>query len=216
MVKILGIDEAGRGPVIGPLVITGVILDEGRINVLIGDARDSKLLTKKKREELYKKYIKKVQYKTVIVEPKEIDEAVESDTLNLNWLEAHKSAEIFNELKPDKVILDCPSVNISAYTNYLRKLLNKNNVELIVEHKAEKYPIVAAASIIAKVTRDMKIDELKKKYGDFGSGYPSDPQTVRFLRSNWNKHPEIFRKSWESFKRMKTKKESLLSFIRKL
>ena len=62
----------------------------------------------------------------------------------------------------------------------------------------------------------MKIDELKKKYGDFGSGYPSDPDTVRFLRNNWKKYPEIFRKSWESYKRLGEKKESLLSFIRKL
>lgn len=183
------------------------MLDESEINRLLSEAKDSKILTKKKREELFKKYIKKIKYKLIIIEPKEIDDAVESEELNLNWLEAIKSAEIINELNPDKVILDCPSINIKKYSEYLKNLLRNKNVELIVEHKAEKYKIVAVASIIAKVTRDKKIEEIKKKYGEVGSGYPSDPLTKKFLEKNWEKYPQLFRKSWASWKTQENKKK---------
>lgn len=65
------------------------------------------------------------------------------------------------------------------------------------------YPVVAAASILAKVTRDKEIDKIKKKIKvDFGSGYPSDPKTTEFLINNCNKFPEIFRKSWDSYKKV--------------
>ncbi len=219
----LGIDEAGRGPCIGSMFITGTLFEEDQLEKLkkIG-VRDSKLLTHKRRVELAEK-IKRIAkaIKTIEVKPSEIDDAVNgNNSLNLNWLEAIKQADIINELNPHRVIIDCPSPNIGAYTNFLKKYIRKdllNKIELIVRHKADRDFIeCSSSSIIAKVTRDMKIDELKKKYGDFGSGYPSDPDTVRFLRNNWKKYPEIFRKSWESYKRLGEKKESLLSFIRKL
>jgi len=126
MTLICGIDEAGRGPVIGPMVIAGVLIEEEKLQKLKSlGVKDSKLLTKKKRNQLFKKIIKTIkQYKILILPPKEIDNALESDDLNLNWLEAHKSAEIINKLKPDKVIVDSPSNNCEAYTRYLRKLLH--------------------------------------------------------------------------------------------
>ncbi len=203
MAKVLGIDEAGRGPVIGPLVIAGVMLDESKLD-LVSEARDSKLLSRDKREQLFSKY-KKIKHKLIIINPGEIDEAVESKSLNLNWLEAIKSSMIINFLKPDKVILDCPSNNIKKYVDYVRMLLKNKKIELVGEHKAERYHIVAAASIIAKVTRDKEIEKIKKKYGDIGSGYPSDSVTQKFLEKNWNKYPEIFRKSWKSWKNLSEK-----------
>ena len=184
------------------------MLDEKEVEKKLKDAKDSKLLPKKKREELYKKFIKSTTYKIIIVEPKEIDEALESQELNLNWLEAHKTAEIINELQPGEAHIDSPSPNIERYKSYLRDLLKNKDIELVVGHKMEsKSRLVAAASIIAKVTRDRKIEEIQKKYGNTGPGYMSNEITQKFLKENWEKHPEIFRKSWSSWKNHRDGKE---------
>jgi len=208
MVNVLGVDEAGRGPVIGPLVLAGVMLEEKEINKKLKEADDSKKLTKKIREELYKKFIKSTTNKIIIVEPPEIDEALESQELNLNWLEAHKTAEIINELNPDEAHIDSPSPNLEKYEGYLRNLLNNKGINLVVGHKMEsKSKLVAAASVLAKVTRDNEMEEIEKKYGKVGPGYTSNKVTQKFLEENWEKHPEIFRKSWISWKNHKSKKE---------
>lgn len=216
---VAGIDEAGRGPVVGALVIAGVSVKEENLEKLknIG-VKDSKLLTRKQREALFDK-IENIceEVKIVIIPPSEIDRAIlVEEELNLNWLEAIKSAEIIDSFsKVDKVILDCPSTNIRAYTNYLKNKIERK-VEVKCEHKADfKYEAVSAASIIAKVTRDNEIDKIKKKIKeDFGSGYPSDPVTQQFLRKNYLKFPDIFRKSWESYKRLidNKKQKSLKEF----
>lgn len=181
----------------------GVVVYEEDIPLLaeIG-VKDSKLLTEKKREALFEPIKKIVKaYKLIIIEPQEIDDAVNSASLNLNFLEAIKTALILNELKPDKAIVDCPSNNIPAYKEYLQNLLTVK-MDLTLEHNAEKHLQVAAASILAKVTRDRIIETLKKKYGDMGSGYPSDPKTKAFLLKNAKKYPEIFRKSWATYKNL--------------
>jgi len=208
---ICGIDEAGRGPVLGPLVMAGVMIrkeDSVRLKEL--GVKDSKLLTKEKREELFDK-IKKIaeKFEIVSVSPSEVDAALSSVSLNLNWLEAQVSAKIVNKLDPDKVILDCPSVNVLAYEEYFkRQLVNsvRSNVSLIVEHKADlNYVVVGAASILAKVTRDRFIEESKKKLRvDFGSGYMSDEKTQVFLKENFNnkEYSELFRKKWASYKEL--------------
>lgn len=163
-------------------------------------ARDSKTLTPKQREaRLFKIQQLAEDYKAIIVEPKEIDETLEGGT-NLNWLEANKTIEIINELDPDQAIVDCPSPNLRKYKEYLLERLKNDKIELLTEHRAEKHLPVAAASIIAKVTRDKRIEEIKKKYGNCGPGYVANPVTQEFLKKNWEKHPEIFRKSWVTFK----------------
>src|SRR3989344_2545419 len=161
MIKVLGVDEARRGPVIGPLIISGVIIEEkDEIKLKKLGVKDSKLLTPKKREELYPKILEIVKrYKIVEVSPSEIDAALESQELNLNWLEAHKTAQIINELKPDKAFIDCPSPNKKRFDTPL------------------------------------------------GPGYMSNIITQKFLKENWEKHPEIFRKSWISWKNHKNHKE---------
>lgn len=210
MKSILGIDEAGRGPVIGPLVIAGVLIneqDEKKLKDL--GVKDSKLLTPKKREELFNK-IKKIakDYEILIIEPKEIDEAVESQELNLNKLEAIKSAMIINKFNPDLSILDCPTVSTKKYEDVIRFYLKNKELKLKAENKADvNYPVVSAASILAKVTRDREIEKLKEKYGDIGPGYPSNEITKKFIKENWKKHPEIFRKSWATFKNIERKNE---------
>ncbi|MEM4244993.1 MAG: ribonuclease HII [Candidatus Nanoarchaeia archaeon] len=210
MALVLGIDEAGRGPVIGPLVISGVLIEEEKQEKLKAmGVRDSKLVLPRKRSALYKK-IKAVakKYKILVVSPKEIDHAVDgNDGLNLNWLEAIKSAEIINALQPEKVFLDCPSPNKSAYVSYIRRFLKNKEVEIIAEHKAEsKFPVVAAASILSKVVRDAEIRKLEKKYGKIGPGYQSNHITKKFIEENWEKHPEIFRKSWMTWQNHKKAK----------
>ncbi len=198
--KVLGIDEAARGPLIGPMIIAGVVIEEGE-EAALGAVKDSKLLYHNKRKKLSKHILEHFQFKVIKVEPKEIDDALESKELNLNWLEAHKQAEIINELNPDVAIIDCPSPSIGKYTTYLKNLLKNKKIKLIVEHKADvNYPICSAASIVAKVIREEEMDKIKKKYGDCGPGYVTHPKTIEFLKKNWAKHPEIFRKTWATYK----------------
>ena len=206
MTLICGIDEAGRGPVIGPLVMCGILIKEEDEEKLVKlKVKDSKLLTKKKREYLFDKikYISD-KYEIISIFPEEIDSAVNNhDGLNLNKLEARKTADIINLLKPDKAIVDAPSNNIKSYKQYLFELIKNKNIELVLEHKADlNYPVVSAASILAKVTRDNEIEKIKKEIKiDFGSGYMTDPKTVDFLEKNYEKYPDLFRKSWAPYQR---------------
>ncbi len=204
--NILGIDEAGRGPVLGPLVMAGVMVDDITPLERLG-VKDSKLLTKEQREKLYAQIIPIVVHKVMVLEPNDIDAALQSFSTNLNWLEAQTSAKILNALNPAKAVIDCPSPNIKAYHDYLKRLVNKE-MELIVRHKAEEHPAVAAASIIAKVTRDNLIEQLKKEIGiNFGSGYMSDPLTQQFLEEHHETHHHLFRKGWASYKETIVRKE---------
>lgn len=206
-ITILGIDEAGRGPVLGPLVMAGVLVENEEKLKKLG-VKDSKLLLPHKREEFYPKIIKAAKdYKILIIPPEQIDTALKSSSLNLNWLEANTSAEIINELKPKKAIIDCPSNNIETFRKYLESKLT-TETELILEHKAdENHPSVAAASILAKVTRDNEIKKIKDKIKiDFGSGYMTDERTVNFLKKYHSKYDNLFRKTWESYKKVFQKK----------
>lgn len=210
MMLICGIDESRRGPVLGAMVMCGAFIEDKDMKKLEAlKPKDSKLLTKEQREELFP-HLKKIlkHYKIFIIPPDEIDRAVKGgDGLNLNKLEAHKQAEILNEFNPDKAIIDCPSNNIKSYKEQLLVLLKNKKVELVLEHNAERYPLVAAASIIAKVTGDTEIEKIKKEIGiDFGSGYMTDPKTVEFLKSNFEKYPELFRKSWFPYKDLMNRK----------
>ena len=204
MTKVLGIDEAGRGPVIGPLIIAGALIDEGD-EKLLGEVKDSKLLTQKKRVELWGSITSIAEYKIVEVFPKEIDEAVESKDpgMNLNWLEAKHQAEIINHFNPDKVIIDCPHPIPKKYEDHIRKLLINKDVKIVCEHKADfNYPICSAASILAKVRREEEMDKIKEKYGNTGPGYPANAVTQKFVKENYLKYPEIFRHSWSTFKKV--------------
>lgn len=218
MVKVCGIDEAGRGPVMGPLVLCGIIIDEKNESKLVDlGVKDSKLLTPNTRERLFEQIKKAVlDYHIIQVQPDEVDAYVTGEELNLNRLEAQKTAEIINKLSPDKVIVDCPSTNREEYVNYLKRFIEKKDIKIIAEHKADvNYPVVSAASILAKVTRDREIEKIKDKIGiDIGSGYPSDPITQKFLKENWDKHHSLFRKSWSTYKKFteKTKQKGLKDF----
>lgn len=189
--------------------MAGVSIEEKDIETLRSmGVKDSKLLTKEKREALFEKIKDTVkQYSIMVMPPKEIDDALESEDLNLNWLEAHKAAEIINKLRPDKAIVDSPSNNCMAYSSYLRKLLDDPGMNLICMHKADvKHLEVGAASILAKVVRDREMEKIQEKYGNCGPGYMSNEITQNFLKEHWETYPEIFRQSWISYKNHKQAK----------
>ncbi|RLE48248.1 ribonuclease HII [Candidatus Woesearchaeota archaeon] len=207
--RFLGIDEAGRGPIVGPLIVAGLSINESQEKELIElGVKDSKLLTDKKRKSLYKILTKKFKFRVLIVSAFEVDEALGSSKSNLNWLEAEKYIELINDLDADRVFIDCPSTNVKAFKSYVvERLLNKK-LDLVVEHKADmNYPVVSAASIIAKEEREMAIAEIKQRINfDFGSGYMADPKTQEFLEKYWDVYPELFRKSWEPYKKISLKR----------
>jgi len=207
---ILGIDDAGRGPVVGPMVLAGCLMDaetEKELKKL--GVKDSKDLTPKRREFLADLIREKVEtFETEVIFPEEIDGNLNGGT-NLNFLEAIKMASIINKINKGygriKVIIDCPSVSIEKWKNFLKtKVKNLSNLEVVCEHKADRnYPSVSAASIIAKSLREKEMDELREVYEGIGSGYPSDPLTVRFLEKNAHKHQKdgIFRTTWSTWKK---------------
>ena len=213
MVLYLGIDEAGRGAVIGPLVMAGVEATEEQIKKLKNlHVRDSKKISKNQREQLYEEINKVVTATYIeIAFPKEIDEWVR--TKNLNRLEEEMSKRIIKKSNTSIVIIDSFSANALSLASRLQQLFPKKKI--IVEHKADdKYVIVGAASIIAKVVRDWHIKKLGEKY-NIGSGYPSDPTTQQFLRENLNNKEMIpyIRQSWETIERVKKKSNQKTLFL---
>ena len=208
---VCGIDEAGKGPVIGPMILVGAEMNEEDLPKLkeLG-VKDSKLLSPKRREEIYKELVKIVKYKLIKISPREIDYYVKDN--RMNEMEALKICEVINQLRPEKAIIDCPSPNKRAFKEFLISRIKDKNTKLVVEHKADyKYEIVGAASIIAKVTRDREVRKIEKKFNiKIGSGYPSDPKTREFIKNNWNKElfSNIFRKSWQTWKRLEEKSKT--------
>ena len=207
---ILGLDEAGKGPVIGPMVLCGCLIEKkDEIQLRRLGVKDSKLVTPKRREFLEIE-IKKIieNYELVVCESNEIDESSFAG-IKLTEFEAERFARIINNLNDGKerikVIIDCPSIGISSWTDLLKpKIKNLSNLELVIEHKADQnYLAVSAASILAKCERERAMDKLKEEYGtEIGSGYCADPATIRFLEKFANKHKDkgIFRKCWSTWK----------------
>ena len=195
------------GSVLGPMVLCGICFDKSKINFIseIG-VKDSKKLSSKKRSELAKLLKNNCHsHKIVVVSPQEIDER-EIKKVTLNRLEELKMAEIINELKPDIIYIDAVDVNEVRFGNSIKTLIGYEPKEIISKHKADVlFPIVSAGSIVAKNKRDTLILESHKKYGDFGSGYPSDIKTINFLRNyvkKYKKPPNIARKSWDTTKKI--------------
>jgi ribonuclease HII len=194
-----GIDEAGRGPLIGPMVMAIVCGDNKSLED-IGVA-DSKKLSPQRREHLFAQ-LQSYKHNFLIINPDEIDRYVEHQRLNE-----------LEELYASKLISCAPADNIiyvdSFDVNELRlqsKLIEISKKKIVCRHKADEiYPCVSAASIIAKVIRDHEIAKLHVKYGDFGSGYPSDPRTINFVKNalkNGINIDGIVRHQWKTYKNM--------------
>ena len=212
--KTIGIDDAGRGPVLGPMILAGVLINQQEEQTIKDwGAKDSKLLFPTKRKKISNQIKKQFEHHIEISTPKEID-----DHKNLNLLEAEKAAKIINRLTKNlnekvQVIIDCPSVNIQSWTNDVQRLIDKpENINLKCEHKADlHHPIVSAASIIAKERREDEIYKLKLRFKtDFGSGYPADPKTKEFITKNFNnpKYKPLIRFSWNTVKKLIKAKEA--------
>ncbi len=180
MLYIAGIDEAGRGPVIGPLVICCATCrrdDEKLLKKLA--SKDSKALSPKAREEKYQELRKFCTFRWLEISATDLNSLM--NEYSLNDIEAKFMAELIKKIQDGDVMIDMPD----RYSWTFRKRMEKFGVtKFEAEHKAdETYPIVAAASICAKIIRDSKIEEIKKATCDFGSGYPSDPKTISALRN---------------------------------
>ena len=205
--RICGIDEAGKGPVLGPMTAAGVAAEDEHAFRGMG-IKDSKQLTPKKREQLYTDITESFDWHVVIRTPQEIDQRPGT----MNDFTASLHAEAASALRPEKLILDACDVNADRFgvTVLEKTSLPKEKwpKEVISIHKADAvYEIVGAASIVAKVTRDRIIGELNeeygKEYGSIGSGYPSDAVTVAFLREYIRRHgqaPACARTSWQTVK----------------
>jgi ribonuclease HII len=196
---ICGIDEAGRGPVLGPLVVCGVAVES---DVPLADmgVRDSKKLTPRRREELASKISLIAEIKVIEIPADEID--IARKRVTMNELEAEMFAEVINSLTPAMAYMDAADANADNFRRMVQSH-SRCSARLTSRHRAdEDYPVVAAASIVAKVTRDRRMREIEAEAGiPLGSGYPSDPVTKSFLRDWVDSHgslPPFARKSWET------------------
>ena len=202
---VLGIDEAGRGSVLGPLVIAGVIVPE-KMDIVLErmGVKDSKRLTPNRRTILSRKLKKMFEYDLVVISAQDIDN-MRADGINLNEIERIGMEKILSNLNPEKAIVDAVDIKAERFQN---KLANDTGVNVVAEHKAyDNYIEVSAASIIAKQERDAHIAEINKDYikmGGIGSGYPSDPITKKFLTNfTHDEMPDFVRKSWATVEKMK-------------
>ncbi len=200
---ICGIDEAGRGPVIGPMVIAGLIVSDD-VELMELGVKDSKRLTPSKRSELYEDITKMSDYCLRVITAEEIDSLRKSKSLNK--IESNNFASIIEELcsEGDVAYVDSASTDEKKFGLEIKNKL-ENQIEIVSKHEADDtYPIVSAASIIAKVRRDEEVAKISEEIGrDIGSGYPSDMRTRDFL-NNWIAEngdlPPYTRKSWQTCK----------------
>jgi len=206
--KILGVDEAGRGPAIGSMFVAGFLVDEEDIERLeeIG-VKDSKKLSDRKRESIREELDEIDDFFLREVTASEIDEL--RKVMNLNEIEIQAFVDVISRTDADKVIVDLPEPDGDRFISKLRAELpgSFQEVEFIAEHGADdEYPVVSAASIIAKSAREEHVDELKQKYGfDFKSGYAHDEEVSQFLSQHleeFGRLPEEARESWKTCQRI--------------
>ena len=195
-----GVDEAGRGSIVGPLVVAGVGIRESKIALLrqMG-VKDSKALSSKARARLFGEIMKVIDSVCIHkIDPVEVDSSV--SLRGLNRLEAKVMASVINNIGVDEVYVDCCDVNPQRYREYMECHLTCKPRLYSMHHADVTNIAVSAASIIAKITRDQEIRHICSEYGSIGSGYPSDERTMRFIRDWVAKNgsaPEFTRKSWK-------------------
>ena len=212
---ICGVDEAGKGSVLGPMVVAAVGAQSADVFSDLG-VKDSKDLTQKERERLFSLIKKRCRIAMVVIPAEEIDAIRREMTMNACVARAH--AQVIEKLAPATAYIDACDVNPFRYAQTVRSHLTVP-CELVSEHHADStYPVVSAASIVAKVTRDREITKISKKFGEIGSGYPSDPITISYFSTYIDEHrapPPIARKSWKTVIVMLAKKSqsSLSAFL---
>ena len=195
--QICGVDEAGRGSMLGPLVVAGITISKSKIKLLkkLG-VRDSKKLSPAAREYLYKKIIETVDdYHVIRIPPRVIDKSVANHSLN--HLEAKYMARVISKLSPSTAFVDSCDVNSKRFGKEISELTSNTKIRSY-HHADSKFVTVSAASILAKVSRDRAIMRLGKNH-DIGSGYPSDPKTKIFVKKSLRRNRDMpfLRKSWK-------------------
>lgn len=207
-----GVDEAGRGAVIGPMVVAGVSFREKDMRVLekIG-VRDSKQLSRKERAAKYGRLVELARSICIcVVQSAEIDDNVSFK--RLNHLEALSMAQVIDNINADTIFVDCCDVNQEKFRanilSHVRRRLRiaSGKMEVFSFHHADSLHLaVSAASIVAKIFREEEIGNIRKIHREIGSGYPSDKQTARFLKS-WidvaGVPPPFARCSWQPVKKL--------------
>jgi ribonuclease HII len=193
-----GVDEAGKGAVLGPLVVAAVgckrLKDLDHIPL-----RDSKVLSPDERAELYSRITASFPWTVLSIEARDIDILRRCGTLNLVMARAHASA--IRELRPKKAFVDACDVIATRYGRMVSACLDFPCTVVAEHHADENRPLVSAASIVAKVTRDRQVASLSPEFGEIGSGYPSDHRTVSFLEEYILTHkrpPSCARASWQT------------------
>ena len=205
--QVCGVDEAGRGSMLGPLVVAGISISKSKVNLLKKQGvRDSKKLSPRAREHLYKKIIQIVDDHYIVkIPPRIIDKSVSNHSLN--HLEAKYMAKVITKLSPSTAFVDSCDVNSKRFGKEISKLTSNTKIRSY-HHADSKFIAVSAASILAKVSRDRAITRLSKKY-DIGSGYPSDPKTKVFVKKSIRRNQDLtfLRKSWKPVKILMKKRK---------
>lgn len=199
----IGIDEAGKGPVIGSMFVAGVLNFEGLEELGV---KDSKRLSPAKREYLAERIEEATEVHIVEMTASEIDASRKGITMN--EIMVKRFSDVIIHFKPDRAFVDAADVKPERFAANLRANYEKEGggaLEIISEFKADaRYPLVSAASIVAKVHRDRSIRALEEKIGaEIGSGYPADSKTIRFLKELLKEKelediPAYVRKSWKT------------------
>jgi len=200
---IVGVDEAGRGPVIGPLVVAGVAV-ESDVPLRHLNVRDSKKLSPERREALAPEIEKVSTYELVVIPAERID--VMRSEMSLNDFEAKLFAEVIDKLRPETAYVDAADVDEIEFKRCVRREL-AFDVEIVSQHNADElFPVVSAASILAKVCRDREMRLIEDEIGlHIGSGYASDTDTIAFLETWIRQHgslPPHTRASWDTARRL--------------
>jgi ribonuclease HII len=187
------------------MVVAGILIENDaplrQLNV-----RDSKKLTPEKREALAPEIMKLVKFEIVVVSAEDID--LMRAQMSLNDFEAKIFATIIEKLNPETAYVDAADVDEIEFKKMILNELKKP-VDVVSKHYADElFPVVSAASILAKVRRDAEVRKIEAEFGKpIGSGYPSDQITMTFLEE-WLKEkgtlPPHCRQSWDTCKRLLT------------
>jgi ribonuclease HII len=197
-----GVDEAGRGSVLGPLVVAGVsIKRKDLLRLRKAGVRDSKMLSVKARQRFFGQIIDLGEHICIFKsECSEVDQYVFSNLLNK--LEAKAMANVIENISAARIYVDACDVNCTRYTECIECELDARARPRIfsLHHADRTNAAVSAASIIAKIIRDQEIQKIRTQYAEIGSGYPCDKKTMKFV-SDWvaanDSAPYFARKSWK-------------------
>ena len=194
---VCGIDEAGRGSFVGPMAIAGVAIDERSLGALReAGIRDSKTLSPQVRERLYHIILANCTAHAIKrVRPHTIDNSVVFH--RLSDLEMHRMADIIRTVQADAYYVDSCYADAGLFERRLADMSGSQSVHAYTKADS-RYTVVAAASILAKVSRDRSVSRIRR-YHPVGNGYPGDTKTAAYVQKIYHstgKFPSFVRQSW--------------------